>query len=481
MTNEWNDVRKPSRTLLGALALAALIGCHDSHHGGKSVGSESHFLAPCTSDASCGGLRCIAGMCTKSCTGDRECSALGRDGECLASNAGTRTAASDPICSIACTQDATCAALGDGLRCASGRCSAESARAGSGAAGTGAVRAGTAGSTGSPGLDPLTGTLMPPSDSRTAGTPRACALDTPFPGDDACIPPPKQGEGIQIHFGPSRYDDPAELEPWLLNPGDEVVDCKTYQMPEGGFPFAEWELSARPGQHHSVHVLNKSEDRYDICFSSNRPSTVPDLLVSSSPRPRRVAVAPENAAIARNIPDHAPAIAWVHSFNFTDGPLLSELWLNLYVPRETPVVYDVPFHLGQDGEIVSDPNAGDVARFSCPIAATEDGRLLSLTALTLPSTRSFEARLRREDGDALELLRAGGVTAEDFEGPTTLRYDSVTVNPMPSPMQAGGFSGQVELLPGDVLEWECRIDRSTASPGHMCELAGSATVELGCE
>ena len=27
-----------------------------------------------------------------------------------------------------------------------------------------------------------------------------------------CLLPPPEGEGVQIHFGPKSYDDPAEVE-----------------------------------------------------------------------------------------------------------------------------------------------------------------------------------------------------------------------------------------------------------------------------
>ena len=51
--------------------------------------------------------------------------------------------------------------------------------------------------------------------------PDPCGLNSGFPGDEYCIPPPPEGKGIQIHFGPNDYTDAAEVAKYLIRPGEE--------------------------------------------------------------------------------------------------------------------------------------------------------------------------------------------------------------------------------------------------------------------
>ena len=54
--------------LLGAAALSA---CHESSRPiGPSVGSETHWLSNCDTDADCGEINaCVCGICTAPCEG----------------------------------------------------------------------------------------------------------------------------------------------------------------------------------------------------------------------------------------------------------------------------------------------------------------------------------------------------------------------------------------------------------------------------
>src|SRR4051794_5186180 len=67
---------------------------------------------------------------------------------------------------------------------------------------------------GNPALSPL------PSDAS-----EACDLHTKFPGDSMCLKPPAEGTGIQVHVGPTSYDDEEALKPFLLDPGQEITQC----------------------------------------------------------------------------------------------------------------------------------------------------------------------------------------------------------------------------------------------------------------
>src|SRR5689334_24266741 len=80
------------------------------------------------------------------------------------------------------------------------------------------------------GNDDVKGKAEPkgPSD-KTAMVPQAevgrvpCDLSTDYAGDGLCILPPEPGDGMQIHLGPSDYDDPDAVAPFMVAPGVENV------------------------------------------------------------------------------------------------------------------------------------------------------------------------------------------------------------------------------------------------------------------
>lgn len=100
------------------LLILVLFGCDGGRPGSGRTDSESHWLEPCTSDAECGELACICGMCARACTpADGVCADLGADATCLALPAacGGVTACTRP-----CDQASACGA--DHLTCEGGAC-----------------------------------------------------------------------------------------------------------------------------------------------------------------------------------------------------------------------------------------------------------------------------------------------------------------------------------------------------------------------
>lgn len=88
---------------------------------GPVLGSESHFLARCS--GSCGGgLECIGGLCTRSCTPEEDtCGELQSLATCT-SRDGPGAAVS--VCDLPCSEDTTCGGLGAGYVCADAFCRA---------------------------------------------------------------------------------------------------------------------------------------------------------------------------------------------------------------------------------------------------------------------------------------------------------------------------------------------------------------------
>ena len=471
-----------SRVIAGiALCFAFACACQKSH---QHAGSESHFLTLCTSSADCGELSCHAGLCTSACTSDGACGAVEAASECTAALGGNPGSAPERICDVLCEEDATCLGLDGDFTCQDGRCRAGHpaqlpANAGSGAeAGAGGAAAGD------PGILETDPNGPNPVD---AGAPVPiplgdCRVESPFEGNDTCLLPPPADRGLQIHVGPSRYDDPAELAAWVIEPGEEMIDdCWSFHTPnDADAVYAEWEFSARPGFHHTLNTLYGAEvadGAFEACRDNAGPdgAAVADLPAAHRHRIARNALAPENAGVGWSLPARAPAQARMHHFNFTDQPLLREFWMNLYFPSSTPADLARPLRASGGVDWVIEPQAELIERFEWPIDAS--GRLLSLTGHTLPGTLRLSAWLRRASGERVQILQV-----LEANEPIAYSFDTVTLNSAVTQPWGGAHSGTLAVEPGDALEWECHVFNETTNPlthiddstaGAICDLTGA--------
>ncbi|HMI89775.1 MAG TPA: hypothetical protein VK509_00350, partial [Polyangiales bacterium] len=54
--------------------------------------------------------------------------------------------------------------------------------------------------------------------------PNPCNIDSGYPGDEYCLPPPAPEQGLQVHFGPSDYENTADVATYLLQADEEFND-----------------------------------------------------------------------------------------------------------------------------------------------------------------------------------------------------------------------------------------------------------------
>src|SRR5215467_14542586 len=98
--------KRTMRTKLSSflIASACVLGWTGACSSKVTAGdSESHFLAYCSPGSCTGGLECVCGVCTKPCTDDGACSALG-NATCT-----THDDCSTPkSCDVGCTSNADC-------------------------------------------------------------------------------------------------------------------------------------------------------------------------------------------------------------------------------------------------------------------------------------------------------------------------------------------------------------------------------------
>jgi hypothetical protein len=313
-----------------------------------------------------------------------------------------------------------------------------------------------------------------------------CNIDTGHPGDDACIMPPAEGEGFQLHLGPDSYD-PVAVEPYLLDPGVESTACVYVRTPnEATRLYYERRLHMRPVSHH-VNVFAVAEDVVPAGAIGDtwRPcGDFTDILgaigfgvkpITEYPAGGRYA--PENEGIGRAITAKQAVKLELHAINTGNEPVLREMWFNVYYkPKEqiTETVVDVSMMGGLS--YATPPGGHEIMRNEFKTTGGP-ARILDLYGHAHASMLRFTAwRIR----GAEQLL-----LFEDYDWaePRVFNYDTLTTNLPPdrAKLVPGGHSGVLEFAAGDTIRWECEVlntsnstlrYRNSVYEGEMCNMFG---------
>ena len=303
-----------------------------------------------------------------------------------------------------------------------------------------------------------------------------------------CILAPDPDEGMQLHYGPSNYDDPAEVEPFLLNPGEEIVDCFYMKTPNDIDRFYnEFHIRMRPGTHHLI-VSGMNQDVADglrsceggggfsslIGGSQTAVRDYPDL--SNSP--------PEDEGLANEMKARSQVSLQLHFINVTNEPILREAWMNIIYkdPAKVTTMTDTIAHIGGLG-LALPPGASTTKGGTQ--SAPADMRIVNLFGHYHAHTVRFSTW--KIDANNQKTLV---YESYDYHEPGEMNYNSLTQNPSPDATlkQPGGVSGILELKQGEKLQWECEINNTgtvtltfanEVVTGEMCNLFGTYAPSMG--
>lgn len=312
--------------------------------------------------------------------------------------------------------------------------------------------------------------VTPPANTPPVTMPRAaggpvklamdeCGLDTKWNGDEYCINPPPAEKGFQMHIGPSNYDSPEPL--YVLQPGDEVTENFNATSGNTASVYYYWrQYRMRPGSHHLI--VNAGVRR--IGGSSNMAKDNPEGGV----------IAPENEGVGMPLPARTAISNSLHYFNFTEKPVIKEVWVNFWyrdqaaVKQPTAEVFSM---LGMD--IL--PGAHVNKHGACAI--TQPGRILTIYGHVHSHNQRFS--VWRTRGSDKKLVHE----AYDWEHPNVSEFSSTVANPTldAAAKKDGGFSGVLDVMAGDTIEFECQILNDTqnlflganeANNDEMCIMIG---------
>jgi hypothetical protein len=177
--------------------------------------------------------------------------------------------------------------------------------------------------------DDIVDGAMPPADAAAQPVdPDPCGLHSGQPDDGRCLP------GATLHYGPSSYDDPAAMAPYMLAPGAESVVCAVLETSHPQTFVSAYEASRRDGMHH---------------FTLFQGATAPVGVISCTmatnamallQRPHEIETMGDGAPEYEGAALQIPAGSWItqaHAINQGDAPMLVEGWVNLTTVPSTKI------------------------------------------------------------------------------------------------------------------------------------------------
>jgi hypothetical protein len=342
----------------------------------------------------------------------------------------------------------------------------------------------TPGSSGTPpSSTPSSGSTPTPSATAPdAGPPRPdaglalneCGLKTGWAGDEYCIKPPPPDKGFQIHIGPSNYANP-EAE-YLVTPGkDEVSTLTATSGNTSDIHYYYRQYRMRPGSHHVIISTGGVGGR--------RLGGTQNLAKDN---PNNGMIPPENQGVGLPLPARSTVSVNMHYYNGTEKPILKEVWVNFWYKPPAEVKEPANEVFSITGVTAATAGSHVIVGASCPI--TQAGRILSLYGHRHYNNVRFSAWRVRGGQKALIL--------DDYDAthPGVLEFNSLTKNPEPMEglRSLAGWSGILDLMPGDKIDFECEIFNKTnknftganeAQDDEMCILVGDsvgAKIPLAC-
>jgi hypothetical protein len=288
-----------------------------------------------------------------------------------------------------------------------------------------------------------------------------CGLDTGFAGDQYCIKPPPADKGFQVHLGPADYKNPSPE--WVMEPGTETTVQLSSTSGNDQDVYYYWrQYRMRPGSHHWIVTANGKR----IGGTQNLAKDTPDKGI----------IAPENEGVGMKLAAHAQLGHSLHYYNFGDKPMIKEVWMNVWY-RDAKDVTEPALEVFSMLGMGIAPGEHVIKHGACTVNGT--GRMLTLYGHVHAHNQRFSAWRTR--GGQKTLIHE----QYDWEHPTVSEYSSIEMNPALDPANKvdGGYSGVLDLKPGDVIEFECDILNDTnnvfvgqneAQDDEMCIMVGDS-------
>lgn len=312
---------------------------------------------------------------------------------------------------------------------------------------------------------------------------------TQWRGDEFCILPPPPELGLQMHVGPSDYDDEAEVKPFLLEPGAEVNTNYYMKAPidePKHYYRTSWRM--RDGSHHLI-VNTLPFERPDGWESSTNGSAELGLGTgfggsqrTDTDRPQGTLEVPaENQGIGGEITARQQFRFNLHHMNRFEQTILREVWMNVWYMRPEEVTKPMQGMtiLGNPADVRIPDGQHRLLHYKSTV--TGNPRVITLLGHRHANTDRFGIWIEKKSGQ-----RISAYESFEYADMPVYQYDSVSQNPAPDieKRQDGGHTGVLLLDEGDELHFVCDINNQSGVTlrfvnelftGEMCIVFGSMT------
>jgi hypothetical protein len=313
---------------------------------------------------------------------------------------------------------------------------------------------------------------------------------TGYPGDNYCILPPDPSMGTQLHLAPADFANPGA--DFIMEPGEEVTDYYYMNAPntEERF-FYRINLRMRAGSHHMINRMLDADRADGWSLTGDNSFTAQSANSRSFPGAQRpnqdrpqgtLAVPPENDGLGERLLVKQQFSLNLHHFNFGDKPTLREVWINIWYKAQAEVTDEM-------GGVAVFGNPADVSipagehrelHYKCTVPGNT--RIITLNGHRHTWTDRFGVWVVKKDsGKSVPVYESF-----HYDDMPTYQYDSVSMNPVPelATKTDGGFTGMLDVVPGDELHFVCDINNTSGQrlrfanevvTGEMCILFGTRT------
>jgi hypothetical protein len=311
--------------------------------------------------------------------------------------------------------------------------------------------------------------------------PDPCGLNSGFPGDEYCVLPPPEGQGIQIHFGPKSYTDANEIAKYKLDPGQEFNAYGIAHIPATTDHYYNYvQIRMRPGSHHLINTVIQGTDLPEgfgpagAGCQGTSVSGFPGTQNLVREIPPGGQHAPENEGLGSMLRGNSSLCLNHHAYNYNDEVQLREIWINVWFVDESEVTQRTsPVIITAGPWQPIQPHSQVVLSQTATINGT--GRIINLFGHRHAWTDRFS--VWHNDGLIYD--------SWDWQESAVFDYDSITTNPAPNPSAKsdGAISGILNVVPNDQIKIQCDINNTSENTltfrnelytGEMCILFGSA-------
>jgi hypothetical protein len=315
-----------------------------------------------------------------------------------------------------------------------------------------------------------------------------CPTETDYPGNAFALCNQGEEKGLYLHYGPRDYDDPDNVEHFLLPAGGEIENCTYAITPnETAVYVKSYRGRMRPNSH---HLILRTDDaapwvENDIPQDCDFTQLVGGRWLVGSQDPQidiavgggllgsaRGDTVPEpgdpDYQLGQRIDPHTKVQIDMHYTNPTNETILREAWVWFDYVDEAHVDNLVDMITFFQGSIDVQPQQSFTTQRAACVAPTD--RYVGLITGHAHGALTRFSVWHQPTGGAQSLV----YETYDWEEPGNLFYRDGLQNPVANPqaLTHGGSSGYLFVKAGEALTFECEYFNTTDAPLSLGEKAG---------